>query len=157
MISYLQFLLKSTNQHGVHSPFVFDYLTKGLYAQKKIYHTERTPSDRLILSTIAYFDFTKIDVKNETLQQKIQIHFPQVSINNDQTPFDLIITDNSETIVSLREQMHNNSLLILHKVSGLQRKKLQQATDFTLVLDFYHTIVLSIRQEQMSQIFYLRY
>ena len=30
-ISYLKFLLKSSNQHGVHSPFVFDFVTKSLY------------------------------------------------------------------------------------------------------------------------------
>lgn len=29
--SYLQFLLKSTNQHGVHSPFVYDLVTKCFY------------------------------------------------------------------------------------------------------------------------------
>lgn len=29
--SYLKFLWQSTNQHGVHSPFVFDFVTKGLY------------------------------------------------------------------------------------------------------------------------------
>lgn len=29
--SYLQFLLRSTNQHGVHSPFVFDLVTKCFY------------------------------------------------------------------------------------------------------------------------------
>ncbi|MDC9722303.1 MAG: class I SAM-dependent methyltransferase [Urechidicola sp.] len=29
--SYLQFLKKSTNQHGVHSPFVFDLITKCFY------------------------------------------------------------------------------------------------------------------------------
>jgi predicted O-methyltransferase YrrM len=34
--SYLTFLLKSTNQHGVHSPFVFDLVTKCFY-DKTIY------------------------------------------------------------------------------------------------------------------------
>ncbi len=29
--SYLQFLLKSTNQHGIHSPFVYDLTTKCFY------------------------------------------------------------------------------------------------------------------------------
>ena len=29
--SYFKFLLTSTNEHGVHSPFVFDFVTKGLY------------------------------------------------------------------------------------------------------------------------------
>ncbi|WP_411768240.1 O-methyltransferase [Winogradskyella sp. A3E31] len=31
LISYIKFLLKSTNQHGVHSPFIFDLVTKCLY------------------------------------------------------------------------------------------------------------------------------
>lgn len=29
--SYLKFLIKSTNQHGIHSPFVYDLITKCLY------------------------------------------------------------------------------------------------------------------------------
>lgn len=32
--SYCKFLFKSTNQHGVHSPFVYDFVTKCLYDQK---------------------------------------------------------------------------------------------------------------------------
>lgn len=32
---YLGFLRNSTNQHGVHSPFVYDFLTKCLYDRKK--------------------------------------------------------------------------------------------------------------------------
>ena len=31
IISYLRFLLKSTNQHGVHSPFVFNLVTRCFY------------------------------------------------------------------------------------------------------------------------------
>ncbi len=32
---YIKFLLKSTNQHGVHSPFVYNFVTKCLYDKKK--------------------------------------------------------------------------------------------------------------------------
>jgi predicted O-methyltransferase YrrM len=32
--SYFKFLLRSTNQHGVHSPFVFDLVTKWFYNKK---------------------------------------------------------------------------------------------------------------------------
>ncbi|ARV10724.1 methyltransferase [Winogradskyella sp. PC-19] len=35
IITYIKFLLKSTNQHGVHSPFMYDFVTKCLYDKKK--------------------------------------------------------------------------------------------------------------------------
>lgn len=35
IISYIKFLLKSTNQHGVHSPFVYELVTKCLYDTSK--------------------------------------------------------------------------------------------------------------------------
>jgi predicted O-methyltransferase YrrM len=35
ILTYLKFLIKSTNQHGVHSPFVFSLVTKCFYDKKK--------------------------------------------------------------------------------------------------------------------------
>lgn len=35
LVSYLKFLFTSTNQHGIHSPFVYDFVTKCLYDTKK--------------------------------------------------------------------------------------------------------------------------
>jgi len=32
-IQYIKFLLKSSNQHGVHSPFVYNLITKCFYDQ----------------------------------------------------------------------------------------------------------------------------
>ncbi|MCF6222328.1 MAG: class I SAM-dependent methyltransferase [Flavobacteriaceae bacterium] len=36
--SYINFLLKSTNQHGIHSPFVYEFITKCLYKKDLIEH-----------------------------------------------------------------------------------------------------------------------
>lgn len=35
IISYIKFLLKSTNHHGVHSPFIYNFITKCLYDKTK--------------------------------------------------------------------------------------------------------------------------
>ena len=32
IIQYIKFLFKSTNQHGVHSPFVYDLIDECIYA-----------------------------------------------------------------------------------------------------------------------------
>lgn len=34
ILSYLRYLWQSTNAHGVHSPFVYEFVTRGLYAKK---------------------------------------------------------------------------------------------------------------------------
>nr|WP_205677178.1 hypothetical protein [Antarcticibacterium arcticum] len=35
VLAYIKFLFRSTNQHGVHSPFVYNLLTKCLYTKEK--------------------------------------------------------------------------------------------------------------------------
>lgn len=35
IIAYIKFLISSTNQHGVHSPFVYNFVTKCLYDKEK--------------------------------------------------------------------------------------------------------------------------
>lgn len=35
ILSYIKFLFQATNQHGVHSPFVYDFVTKCLYDKEK--------------------------------------------------------------------------------------------------------------------------
>ena len=58
ILAYIRFLFRSTNQHGVHSPFVFDLLTKCLYIK------EETTAHKKIKSYIQA-------VRND--QQKIKV------------------------------------------------------------------------------------
>jgi len=56
LVAYIKFLYKSTNQHAVHSPFVFDLVTKCFYDNKK------------------YFDYKHlVSYKNELLKNKNKI------------------------------------------------------------------------------------
>ena len=56
LTSYLQFLKKSTNQHGVHSPFVFDLITNCFY--------KKTDSSKIKMIT---------DYRDDLLQNKTKI------------------------------------------------------------------------------------
>lgn len=61
--SYLKFLLKSANAHGVHSPFVYDFVTKCLYNKKhyKSYLTLKSFKKKLLQNNdiISITDFGK--------------------------------------------------------------------------------------------------
>lgn len=56
--SYLYFLWNSKNEHGVHSPFVFDLVTKCFYDKKKYYEYENIIDYKLSLKQ----DDTQINV-----------------------------------------------------------------------------------------------
>ena len=63
-INYFKFLLKSQNQHGLHSPFVYDFVTKGLY-NKKIKNIDLKE----------YSELKKISQKQKKILSKILIYF----------------------------------------------------------------------------------
>lgn len=156
MFSYLQFLIKSTNQHGIHSPYVYNYLTKGLYHNKKKYPTASTKSIRLLLSTIKYFQFRTVLCLNTEVGTAIKNHFQNISLNTANS-YDLIIIENLKNCESYLEQMHNDSLLIVLNTKHQVKKNVLYKNHFTLVIDFYHTLVFSKRKEQNPQNFFIRY
>ena len=71
VFSYLQFLVKSTNQHGVHSPFVYNYITKGLYGVEKDRFIKHKTNQWLVQS-IQYFKPNKIYIANKALLKPIE-------------------------------------------------------------------------------------
>lgn len=55
--NYIQFLWSSTNAHGIHSPFVYDFYTIGL-KNSEIKHSDKLVST--LLKTVAYFKIKTI-------------------------------------------------------------------------------------------------
>ena len=76
MRNYLLFCLKATNQHGVHSPFIFSFVTRCLYNKHLV-----TPADfpqttslttkqyTLLLKSIRYFQPKHIFTDEPLLQE----------------------------------------------------------------------------------------
>ena len=160
-VSYLKFLMVSTNQHGVHSPFVFRYVTQCLYTKKKM-HKNR--SINVLLKTIAYFGFEKVSIKNKTQVKKlVQQTFPEIQF--DGYPCDLLFVDKlaSGTFQQLLSEgkLHNDSIILVDSIHRTaedleQWNHLIALPEITVSIDMFYCGLLSIRREQVKEHFRIR-
>lgn len=157
MFSYLKFWWKSSNQHGLHSPFVYNYLTKGLYEAEVMSNNE---SLNWILKSIKYFKPNKIHVVGDELNCNL-IEFKELftkdvieaniiivdkEASNKQECFTLIENISSEQILLFKDSIYNEKF----------QKKLRDHREITIVVDFFVGSLISKRKEQLKQNFFLR-
>ena len=158
--SYLQFLLKSTNEHGVHSPFVFNFVTKCLY-NKKAYHKDK--SINVLLKNIEYFNVQHAIIEDSGIRELVAERFPKVQFG--QQMLDLFFLESlspSEFNMLLNEgRLHNDSMLMIDNIYG-DKKKLEEwnhliaQPEITVSMDLYHCGILFIRREQVKEHFTIR-
>ena len=161
MLSKLLFLLKSTNQHGVHSPFVYNYITKGLYEnKKKSLKTNKT--QQWLQQSMDYFNPNSICFLND----KSSIITEKVSTKENISfkTADLIVarytTENRKRILQTIKSMNNSQLLLIASYSSYPQSffnELRNNPEITLVVDFYYGCLISKRTEQPKQNFYIRF
>nr|WP_297783384.1 hypothetical protein [uncultured Allomuricauda sp.] len=160
-ISYVRFLGKSTNQHGVHSPFVFKYVTQCLYTKKKLH---RNKSINVLLKTINYFGFEKVNIKNnEEVKELVRQTFPKVRF--DENPLDLLFVDEMDMTIFQKiysdGKLHNDSLVLIDSIHD-NEKNLEQwnrliaLPEITVSIDMFHCGLISIRREQVKEHFTIR-
>ena len=157
---YLQFLLKSTNEHGVHSPFVFNYVTKCLY-NKKTYHKDKRIN--VLLKSIDYFKFQHAIVEDLEIKNLVKENFPKVQFGQQMLDiFFLKSLSPSEFNTLLNEgRLHNDSMLMIDNIYG-DKKKLEEwnhliaRPEITVSMDLYHCGILFIRREQVKEHFTIR-
>lgn len=159
LISRIKFLLSSTNQHGVHSPFVFDFVTKGLY--KKSINTNEidkylelnslSKKERKILSKI----ITYFNVKEFYFNTKSQIS----TLNNE---FKLLYFRNlNEEEIINSNLLNENTILIFHQIYK-SNKSLKLWNDFLkkqsniVSIDVYYFSLLFYRPQQAKEHFKIR-
>lgn len=164
MISFLnkiKFHLKAVNQHGVHSPFVFMYLTRCLYLKPK--KSTRVTED-VLLKSIAYFNSRTINIiGNEALESKVKSHFSQINFSNEK--LDVLYLESIsylQNLASLEKfKLHNNSVILINgihtnKLAKIKWEELINIAKFTVTIDFYYCGALFIRREQDKEHFKIR-
>lgn len=160
-ISYLSFLIKSTNAHGVHSPFVFNYVTQCLYKGPR---RSRNKAADVLLKSLAYFSCTTIHlVGNQDLRKRLASKNQKLQWGA--APFDLLYLQHPEGIrpeaFFSQFPLHNDSVILVAQIRQSKKnyalwRQLIQYHKVTVSIDLFHCGVMFIRKEQVKQHFYIR-
>ncbi len=184
--SYLNFLIKSTNQHGVHSPFVYNLVTKCFYNKQK---RASYPAISLILKQ--QVDKKRFSIKMAKLLHRIPAYFNSkkalilsknadsvseiLSLNNaiethdsiqPQGHYDLIFVDLETLTYYLKTEVllsiaHNDSIIITDamyqsKHNVILWNEIKLHPKITVTVDTFSLGFIFIRQEQAKEHFTIR-
>jgi hypothetical protein len=159
-ISFIKFYLSATNEHGVHSPFVYDYLTKCLYKKE---YLKLPIVSRILVKSIIYFKYKSIRLlsSNETIQHLLSANCPEISFThlNADIIFGSICDFLSEDINM--NELQNDTMVLLYgiyvdKISSDNWKKLKNSEHVRVTVDLYYCGLLFFRKEQVKEHFKIR-
>jgi len=156
MISYIKFILKSSNQHGVHSPFVYDLITQGLYKKgnkttvlnnyaelKKL----STKEQKVLSNIINYYKINKIYFDFKSLENNLNNEFKLLYIKElNQSTF---LKNDSNYFVVINK-IHKN------KNVGSIWRKLIRNKKATVTIDLFYFGLVFFRKEQVKEHFIIR-
>ena len=166
-ISYLKFLIKSTNQHGVHSPFIYNFVTRCLY-NKQLVKPREIANYSSMMSRKQFISLLKIirylEVKAIFTDEK------ELSINENcslltqlqtATTYDLIfINYPKENLDFYLNYVHNDSIFIINNIHRKENeplwRKLIENEKVTACINVYYQGYIFIRREQPKEVFYIR-
>ncbi|MFL9844342.1 hypothetical protein [Flavobacterium rhizosphaerae] len=170
------------NAHGVHSPFVYAFLTDGLYSGRRLRFTpEKGMSKKalqVLLATMRYFKSFKLLVLGEEadavtamLRDVAEREQEKLWFFSELAPvpggFDLgIVTGNdTETIMPVFQRLlqdaNHNSIIALADIHATPQREaaweaLKKAPNVTVTIDTYHLGLIFIKAGQAKQHFVLR-
>lgn len=160
IIQYLKHRFTASNQHGIHSPFVYNYLTKCVYRKSKF---KVSKSEKVALKSIAYFKMEKLKVISATTAFKNLIRQELDLKLLDNATLDFIYSDApSDDVISIhKEQLHNDSMILVANIYASKNniaiwEALKQNDVVTVSIDLFQCGVLFFRKEQVKEHFKIR-
>ncbi|WP_282143423.1 hypothetical protein [Cellulophaga baltica] len=158
-LRYLSFLFSSTNQHGVHSPFVYTLVTKGLYKKDKYTSIK---SLNTALKLLDYFKISEINLKdqNETFKALITEKFPNIDQDNNSESFIYLDNLSDKNVLFLKEleRFNNDTLIYINNINKnyAHWQALITLEKIKVSIDTFHGGILFFRREQVKEHFKIR-
>ncbi len=159
--AYIRFLLESTNQYGLHSPFVYGLVTRCLYRKPRM---DRNRTLDVLLKCQKYFEAKNIRIGNRVSLRQRMLKVDS-TIRFDKDPLDLLLferLDVSEfnTLLS-KGRLHNDSMILIDGIRSNPQKlqlwnSLIALPQISVSMDLYHCGILFIRREQQKEHFKVR-
>lgn len=148
--SYFKFLLKSTNQHAVHSPFVYNLVTKCLYNKtlinKNYSFKERTKKETEIIQKLT--NYLQQNASEKYLEKETYKLFFFENPNEKEFSNKLHLATNNSCFVF--KNIYKN------KKYNTYWKKMLTLNKVTVSIDTYFVGILFFRKEQAKQHFTIR-
>jgi len=160
--SYFTFLIRSTNQYGIHSPFVYQYLTQCLYRKSR---KRRSKLQKVLIKSISYFKYKSVQLFTDQQQylEAVREEYPEVETGRKPSDLVFIGGDYFEKFdFEILEQYSHNKTMILLEGINKNRQNKEVWTDLCkkawipVSIDFYYGGILFLRKEQEKQHFRIR-
>ncbi len=161
LFSFLKFLSKSKNEHGVHSPFVFSYVTQCLYSKQKF---DQDKTANVLLKSIGYFNIKTLYInENPDFEELVKAQYPD--IRPSENTVDLLFTKHLDAYGLDRllssGKLHNDSMVLIDSIhedpeSEQEWKDLIESPNISVSMDLFHCGVLFVRKEQVKEHFTIR-
>lgn len=154
LFPYLKHCITATNQHGVHSPFVYDYLVKCLYRKPRI---KGNKAQGVLQRSIAYFGPDSIGVIGEDPD------WAKTALQGrtGKAPWDLAYAHGPNLVDPQLLDFHNDSVLLINNIHASEAMENQWHALLALpkarvTIDLFHCGLVFFRKEQAAQHFKIR-
>ena len=163
LFAFIKFRLSSSNQHGVHSPFVYRFITKCLYAAPNY---RILKSHNILVKTIAYFGLGQVHLvpANIAVQKEITKYLKGVSFTN--TSKELIFIERLDKATVDEFIVHNYNLAndTVVFVDGIYQtanthklwENIKELKQVRVTIDLFYCGLVFFRKEQAKEHFKIR-
>lgn len=162
VISYLKFLWASTNQHGVHSPFIYSLVTQCLYDKTKHpQYRSLNKKQQLIFRLINYFQpKTSYEISEVSILKQFNLE-PVTLINHQKIDFIYFQKPCLEEFNKMLLTRTNDTVWVIANIYKTKKNRqnwlaIQQHKTVTVTVDTFQLGIVFFRTEQAKEHFTIR-